>query len=81
MTLQQAMPCVLVDKYQCFGKTDSIQFQDRRLSLDGTGSSQTSAPIYGITRHHISEDRNLKRNKPYVAQHFDMVKFQVLEIF
>ena len=39
------------------------------------------APIYKITHHQISEDCYLKRSIHYMAQHFDMVEFQVQEIF
>jgi hypothetical protein len=80
MTLCNVMSCILVDKYPHFGKTYSILLQGRGVKLEGTGSSQTLALMYEITRH-ISEDRNHKRRKRYTAQHFDMVKFWVQEFF
>jgi len=39
------------------------------------------APIYKITHRQISEDCNPKRSIYYVTQYFDMVEFQVQEIF
>ena len=49
--------------------------------LEGGHCSQTLAPIYKITHHKILEGHNLKRSNQYMVQHFDMVEFQVQEIF
>ena len=70
VTLCNVITGIEVDKYPHF-----------RKKIYSISWRETLAPIYKITHRQISEDCNLKRSIHYMAQYFDMVEFQVEEIF